>query len=325
MIATPPTIALLASPGFRRSENSPLAALLTVLAPFLSHVCPAKLVAMRPTYDAAQAAGFLTDYPGWDVLPPWEEGSIATVAARLVEGQIDWVIYLADPGDLISLFPESIALKRQCVVHGRPFLATVRAAAEWCLLHWIEHDPVSAAQHLCRLGDNAAAECLPSATALALVAHDTRKAAMLTYVETWFPLLDQFRLRLSTGTTGGLLNGALPERLGTVTDDMRAQVARQAARLEGKPGPWTVPYLSGPKGGDAQIADRVLREPGATILFFEDPHVAREHEADIQLLERIARLNTYQNACLHDPATAHRWAELWTQALNAGLAPKLKI
>ncbi|WP_395828801.1 methylglyoxal synthase [Elstera sp.] len=324
MMLEPPTIALLASPGFRQPENSPLSALLTVLVPFVTHVCPAKLVAMRTTYEAAQSAGFLTEYPHWDVLPPWEEGSIATVAARLVDGDIDWVIYLADPGDLISLFPESIALKRQCVVHGRPFLATVRAASEWCLLQWIAHDPVSAAQHLCRLDDPAAAATLPSATTLGLVAHDTRKAAMLGYVETWFPLLDQFRLRLSTGTTGGLLNGQVPERLGAVPDALREQVSRQAARLSGRSTPWTTSYLSGPKGGDAQIADRVLREPGATILFFEDPHVAREHEADIQLLERIARLNTYQNACLHDPVTAQTWAELWTRALESGLAPTLK-
>lgn len=320
----PPTIALLASPGFRREENSPLAALLRVLVPFLTHAFPAKLVAMRPTYEAAQAAGFLTDYPLWDVLPPWEEGAVATVAARLVAGEIDWVIYLADPGDLISLFPESIALKRQCVVHGRPYLATVRAAAEWCLLHWIERDPAGAATFLCTLDDPTAAASLPGATTLGLVAHDTRKTAMLAFVERWFPLLDRFRLRLSTGTTGGLLNGDAPARLGEVSPEMRGLIDAQKARLAGRQGPWTVPYLSGPKGGDAQIADRVLREPGSTILFFEDPHVAREHEADIQLLERIARLKTYDNACLHDPATAQRWAELWSHALSVGLAPHLK-
>lgn len=322
MIA-PPTIALLASPGFRREENSPLALLLRVLAPFLA-ACPARLIAMRPTYEAAQAAGFLADYPHWDVLPPWEDGAVATVAARLVAGEIDWVIYLADPGDLISLFPESIALKRQCVVHGRPYLATVRAAAEWCLLHWIERDPAGAARTLCQIDDPAAAAVLPGATTLGLVAHDTRKTAMLAYVERWFPLLDQFRLRLSTGTTGALLNGDAPARLGEVAPEMRALIDGQKTRLAGRAGPWTIPYLSGPKGGDAQIADRVLREPGAMILFFEDPHVAREHEADIQLLERIARLKTYQNACLHDPATAHRWAELWSHALTHGLAPQLK-
>src|SRR5258706_9451444 len=31
----------------------------------------------------------------------------------------------------ISIFPEAVALKRQCVIHGKPFLSTVASARDW--------------------------------------------------------------------------------------------------------------------------------------------------------------------------------------------------
>jgi methylglyoxal synthase len=47
------------------------------------------------------------------------------------------------------------------------------------------------------------------------------------------------------------------------------------------------------------------------VIFFEDPHVARQHEADIQLLERAARIATDATACINDPVAAARWALGW--------------
>jgi len=60
-------------------------------------------------------------------------------------------------------------------------------------------------------------------------------------------------------------------------------------------------------GGDAQIAE--LRHYGACQreLFQEGPRVARQHEADIQLLERAARTVTDQVACYGDLVTAQAW------------------
>jgi methylglyoxal synthase len=62
-------------------------------------------------------------------------------------------------------------------------------------------------------------------------------------------------------------------------------------------------------GGDAQIADRVLERRCQRAIFFEDPHVARQHEADIQLLERAVTTVTDNAVCITSPLVAARWAQ----------------
>ena len=51
----------------------------------------------------------------------------------------------------------------------------------------------------------------------------------------------------------------------------------------------------------------MLRDRCQRIVFFEDPHVAREHEADIQLLERSARIATERTMCVSERASAQGW------------------
>ena len=114
-------------------------------------------------------------------------------------------------------------------------------------------------------------------------------------------LLSSFPRRYATGTTGGRLN-RLAETLGATQ-------------------PWTVRLKSGPLGGDAQLADLILGRRCRRVLFFEDPHVARQHEADIQLLERAARIATDFASCLNDPQSAARWARGWERR-RAALASR---
>ncbi|HYG43269.1 MAG TPA: methylglyoxal synthase, partial [Bordetella sp.] len=64
-----------------------------------------------------------------------------------------------------------------------------------------------------------------------------------------------------------------------------------------------------PLGGDAQIAELVLEHQCQRVIFFEDPHVARQHEADIQLLERAVRVVTASAICATSPSVARRWAQ----------------
>ena len=73
--------------------------------------------------------------------------------------------------------------------------------------------------------------------------------------------------------------------------------------------PWVDRYNSGPLGGDAQIADLVLDRRCQRVIFFEDPHVARQHEADIQLLERAVTTVTHDTVCTTSPAVAQRWCD----------------
>ena len=124
------------------------------------------------------------------------------LVSRVVESDpaktLDAVIYLIDPLDPSSNFPEALALKRQCVIHGKPFLSTLAGAREWLELEAV------------------AAGAAPDATldstfdlaneSIALIAHDAMKGCMLALAERHFALLDSFAMRCATGTTGGLLN-----------------------------------------------------------------------------------------------------------------------
>jgi hypothetical protein len=67
--------------------------------------------------------------PGYEHLvrfPYGRHGGLMKLVSRTVDRDpartLDAVIYLIDPVDPPSTFPEAVALKRQCVIHGKPFL-----------------------------------------------------------------------------------------------------------------------------------------------------------------------------------------------------------
>lgn len=99
---------------------------------------------------------------------------------------------------------------------------------------------------------------------LALIAHDGKKADMIA-----FAMKHQVRLALfnlvATGTTGRL--------------------------LEEKTGLDVQRVLSGPLGGDAQIAAMVAEKRIAAVLFFIDPLEMQPHDPDIQGLLRICNVH----------------------------------
>jgi methylglyoxal synthase len=116
------------------------------------------------------------------------------------------------------------------------------------------------------------------------------KPQMLAYADAHFDVLSRFAHRVGTGTTGQRLNELAWSR-GWPKDSA-----------------WVQRYQSGPLGGDAQIADLVLEGRCQRAIFFEDPHVARQHEADIQLLERAVTTRTDEAVCITSPKVAARWA-----------------
>ncbi|MFO7339620.1 MAG: methylglyoxal synthase, partial [Lysobacteraceae bacterium] len=194
---------------------------------------------------------------------------------------LDGAIYLIDPVDPSSVFPEAVALKRQCVIHGKPFISTVASACDW-----IENERIHAG-----LDPDPAADRFHAfeSQTLALIAHDAMKPQMLAFAAEHFDVLSRFARRVGTGTTGQRLN--------------------EMAWSRGWPQdrPWVDRFQSGPMGGDAQIADLVLQRQCQRVVFFEDPHVARQHEADIQLLERAVTTVTDAAVCITSPAMAARW------------------
>jgi methylglyoxal synthase len=120
---------------------------------------------------------------------------------------------------------------------------------------------------------------IPSQT-LALIAHDALKPQMASFVDNHFELLSRFAHRVSTGTAGRNLNEQAWAR------------GWPQGRL------WTECCRSGPMGGDAQIANLIFERRCDRLFFFEDPHVARQHEADIQLLERAVTAVTNDVVCI---------------------------
>lgn len=241
------------------------------------------------TLDAMQNHALIPGHISIERLPYGRQGGLMILVSRTVDPDparaIDAVMYLIDPVDPSSNFPEALALKRQCVIHGKPFLSTLAGSREW-----LELEAVAAGAVPNPLLN---AEFDLRNESIALVAHDAMKGRMLELVEQHFELLDQFAMRCATDTTGGLLNQLAQKIKG-----------EKAGRH------WVRPFLSGPLGGDAQIAELILNFQCRRVLFLEDPHVARQHEADIQLLERAARTVTDYASCISDAKSAERWLSL---------------
>lgn len=95
---------------------------------------------------------------------------------------------------------------------------------------------------------------------LALIAHDRMKDDMQRFCQRHHTTLADFEL-IATGTTG--------------------QRIREATGLS------VTRYLSGPLGGDAQIAARIATGEVTAVIFLVDPLYAHPHEPDIQGLLRV--------------------------------------
>lgn len=110
---------------------------------------------------------------------------------------------------------------------------------------------------------------------VALIAHDGKKADMLAFVLQHRDVLERYEL-VATNTTGTLIE----EKTGLRVNKM----------------------LSGPKGGDAQIASKVAEGEIEAVFFFVDPLGKHPHDPDIQTLMRIC--NVHDVALATNAATA---------------------
>ena len=111
---------------------------------------------------------------------------------------------------------------------------------------------------------------------IALIAHDGKKAEMVTFLRDHLKPLQHNDISLvATGTTGKHI---------------------EAAGLTVKR------YLSGPLGGDAQIASKVAEHKIDAVFFFRDPLDKHPHEPDIAMLMRICDVHNVPLAT--NPATA---------------------
>lgn len=95
---------------------------------------------------------------------------------------------------------------------------------------------------------------------IALIAHDGKKPEMVTFVMQNKDKLQEANIH-ATGTTGGHI--------------------QKSANLK------VERLLSGPQGGDAQIASLVATEQLDMVFFFRDPLDKHPHEPDVQMLMRL--------------------------------------
>jgi len=201
----PLRIGLVASRLHRQGLNAALFRLLAPLEEALRDALKPKLFVVGQTYDALAEARVLIDYRGLYRLPARRDGGLIHLVTGVVAEdpakRIDAIVYLLDPDDPTSVFPEGQALKRECVIHEVPFVSTLAHAREWfelaCVAHGVPRDPA-----LDPWFDFAR-------QTVALVAHDARKDAMVAFVREHFEFFDRFGARIATGTTGGGGPGAL--------------------------------------------------------------------------------------------------------------------
>ena len=109
---------------------------------------------------------------------------------------------------------------------------------------------------------------------LALIAHDGKKPEMVAFVLQNKEILSNSTL-FATGTTGGHI-----EKAGIDVERL----------------------LSGPKGGDAQIAAMVAEGRLDAVIFFRDPLDKHPHEPDVQMLMRLC--DVYNVPLATNPAAA---------------------
>ena len=111
---------------------------------------------------------------------------------------------------------------------------------------------------------------------IALIAHDGKKPEMVAFIMNHKKILQQKNIQLiATGTTGKYVE----------------ETGLKVKKL-----------LSGPLGGDAQIAARVAEGKTQMVIFFRDPLDKHPHEPDISMLMRLCDVHNVPLAT--NPATA---------------------
>ncbi|MEM7036258.1 MAG: methylglyoxal synthase [Bacteroidota bacterium] len=124
---------------------------------------------------------------------------------------------------------------------------------------------------------------------IAIIAHDGKKPEMVAFVRDHWDFFKRKDIHLiATGTTGKHV-----EKAGIIVERL----------------------ASGPEGGDAQIASRIVEDAVHMVIFFRDPLGKHPHEVDVNMLMRICDVRNIPLAT--NPASA----ELLLAALEADSTP----
>jgi len=131
---------------------------------------------------------------------------------------------------------------------------------------------------------------------LALIAHDNKKVDLVAWATFNREMLARFSL-VATRHTARLLE----RKIGLPVEEL----------------------LSGPEGGDTQIAVRVVTRQVDAVFFFVDPLAAQPHEPDIRALLRVCNVHNVPLAT--NLATADLVTTAFARLEELRVAPELVL
>jgi methylglyoxal synthase len=210
------------------------------------------------------------------------------ITHELVEGRLDAVIHFTESDD-IAAKPDTAVLSREANVHNVPIACDNDTAAVF-VQQWnaqLQTLPSERRLFATRARPNITLplEKLRAArSVLAMIAHDAKKLEMCCFaVQHAKTIFNTFDCILATGTTGEWLTNFME-----ATGRGRADIDKIHR------------CLSGPDGGDVQIANAIVQGLCHRVIFLQDPLISHPHDADIRLFQQAVlaserRLELAQN------------------------------
>jgi methylglyoxal synthase len=193
------------------------------------------------------------------------------IISRLVDGKISAVIHLTDWQDK-SAKPDTAVLSREANVHDIPIATNVTSAEvfieQWHTLLPCMIKPVCPISTVKLDAIFDAYEKDKSIKVLAMISHNGKKTAMDLFTAEHMVQILKNNYILATESTGERILRLMKAITGVDYCDKVCCC---------KPGP---------KGGDLQIAQAVVKGVCTNIVFFQDPEESQPHDADIRLFEQ---------------------------------------
>ena len=333
-------VILIAAQAMRQGPASELAKLAREFAPYWRE-SKTMVYALEGSYKEIWRAGLMHDYKDFAALPAGFDGGLVSAtevviaAAETNPKRAAHVVFLIDPHENSSLYPATASLKRECLLTKTAFLTNYEGAARWFRLEWArrvledkEPNPSGLLLQRPAGGFGEASRLAHKPRALALAAHDRHKRAMMDFADAYAAQLEaHYPKRWATRVSGHLLNGGsifddeyaediLYDVKGQKREDLKAQIEQKtyAWELEERdqgPGStgWIEQLTRGRQGGVIQLARKVLDNECDTVLFFQDAETPREHDMEIQVLDRAGQLANSRCLILYDEHSARRWAD----------------
>lgn len=205
---------------------------------------------------------------------PSMEGAIH-IAFELVEERLDAIIHLTEMADKEAK-PATAVLSRQANVHNVPVASDIYTAGSF-VKSWSTHVKKSGESPFTnreQLKEYPLEGIKPTDRVIGMIAHDRMKLEICHFASVNAQsILRKFDYVLATGTTGSWLRRFI-EAAGCTDVSQKIRCC-----------------LSGPYGGDVQIAYAVVKNLCRKIIFLQDPFASHPHDPDIRLFEQ-AHLDT---------------------------------